>query len=229
MIESSSRIIKFLQRSKSVILPVLYLLFALLFLCSSSGVFIDHARTNRGYSASGKGSYILMQNSALNVPAHIISYDANPYPYHAIGTGAYATGNLVDVVHKAYTAGERSLIVADGKHAESISPSAVKSADMSSDLVAFMLTWGNESVHINWSPLSSFFEPRFISLMADFSSALARITPKPLLTTAAAWGVLTVRPAVELLYKQQNRNQMTSYEISAPLPGLVICRSASSM
>jgi|ERR1700690_2952991 len=229
MIESSSRIIRLLQKSKQVTLPVFYLLFALLFFCFTSGVFIDHARTNHEYSASGKGNSLLFQNSALTVPTHIISYDTKPNGYHAIGTGEYASDNPVDLVQKAYTAGKRSLIAADGKHAESISPSAVKSAETSSNLVAVMLTWGDESVHINWSPLASFCEPRFISLMADFSSVLARITPKPLLTTAAAWGVLTVRPAVELLHKQQNRNPMTSYEISAPLPGQVICRDASSM
>ena len=65
--------------------------------------------------------------------------------------------------------------------------------------------------------------------LTDFSSALARISPKPLLTAAATWGILTVRPAVELLSSHQNRNPMTTYEISAPLPGPVICRDASSL
>src|ERR1700690_3745475 len=180
MIESSSRIIRLLQKSKQVTLPILYLLFALLFFCSSSGVFIDHARTNHGYSASDKGNYLLLQHSALRVPAHIISYDTKPNPYHAIDNGAYATDNAVDVVQKAYAAGKRSMITADGKHAESISPLAVKCADTSSNLLVVMLTWGDESLHINWSSISSFFEPRFISLMADFSSALARIKPKPM-------------------------------------------------
>ena len=221
MIEFSSRIIKVLQNSKPVTLLVLYLLFALLFFCSSARVFINNARTNHGYSASGNGSYTLTQNSALNVTPHIIPYDAKPYPHDAIGTYTYATDNPVDLVHKAY---------ADGKHAGSIALSPVKGADRSSlarNMVSFVLTWGDDGMHINWSPLSSFFEPRFISMMTDFSSALARILPKPLLTTAATWGVFTVRPAVELLYMHQNRNPMTTYEISAPLPGPVVCRDAS--
>jgi hypothetical protein len=143
MIEPASRIIKVLQNSKPVTLLVLYILFALLFFCSSAGVFIDNASTNHGYSTSGNGSYILMQNSALNVPAHIISYDANPYPYDAIGTYTYATDNPVDLVHKAY---------ADGKHAGSIALSPVKGADRSSlarNMVSFMMTWGNEGRHIS--------------------------------------------------------------------------------
>ena len=223
MIESSSRIIKVLQTSKPVTLLVLYLFFALLFFYSSARVFIDNASTNHGYSASGTGSNILMQNSALKVTAHIIPYDAKPYLHDAIGTYTYATDNPLDLVHKAH---------ADSKHAGSIALSPVKGADRSSlarNMVSFMMTWGDEGMHINWSPLSSFFEPRFISLMTDFSSALARILPKPLLTTAAAWGVFTVRPAVELLYIHQNSNTMTTYEISAPLPGPIVCRDASSL
>ena len=223
MIESSSRIIKVLQISKPVTLLVPYLLFALLFFYSSAGVFIDNASTNHGYGASGNGSKILMQNSALNVTAHIIPYDAKPYPHDAIGTYTYATDNPLDLVHKAH---------ADGKHAGSIALSPEKGADRSSlarNMVSFVMTWGDEGMHINWSPLSSFFEPRFISMMTDFSSALARILPKPLLTTAATWGVFTVRPAVELLYMHQNSNTMTTYEISAPLSGPIVCRDDSSL
>ena len=111
MIEFSSLIIKVLQNSKPVTLLVLYLLFALLFFYSSARVFINNARTNHGYSASGNGSYTLTQNSALNVTPHIIPYDAKPYPHDVIGTYTYATDNPVDLVHKAY---------ADGKHAGSI-------------------------------------------------------------------------------------------------------------
>jgi hypothetical protein len=224
MIQSSPRIIRLLQNSKPVTLPVLYILFALLFFYSSVGVFIDNAMTNYGYSTSGNDIYPIMQNSDYyNVPAHMISYDAKPYPYEALGTGTYVINNPVDLVQKT---------CADNKKAESIASSAVKDWDRSSlagNLVAFMLTWGDDDMHINWSPLSSFFEPRFISLMTDFSSALARIVPKPPLTIAATWGILTVRPAATLLDTQQNRNPVTTYEISAPLPGPVICRDASSL
>ena len=124
------------------------------------------------------------------------------------------------------------MISADGKYAESIPPSAVKGSNRSSlarNLVSFMLTWGIEGIHLDWRPLSSFFEPKFFSIMTDFRSTLDTISPKPLLTTAATWGILTVRPALELLQPHQNRNSMITNELSAPWPGPVICRDTSSM
>lgn len=222
MIESSSRITGLLQNRKAVTLPVLYLLFALLFLFSSAGVFINDAGTNHGNSVSGNGGYLLTQKSDLTVSAHIIPFSVIPYPDNAIAAANSASGDPVDLVQKAYAAGKRALISAGNRHSEPDGPAFAR------NLVAFMLTWGNDGMHIDWGPLSSLFDPGFFSVMADFRSALD-ISPKPLLTTAATWGVLTVRPAVELLNTHQNRDSMMTYELSTPWPGPVICRDTSSL
>jgi hypothetical protein len=232
MIESTSRIIRLLQGRKAFTLPILYLLFALLIFFSSAGVFIGDIGTNHGYSASGNKCYLLAQNFNLTIPALIIPLTVTPNSDGEIVTGTNTTpGNAVDLVQKAYAAGEPTLNSVVRRQPASLSLSSENSAvrlGFVRNLVTFMLTWGAD-IHLNWGPLASFLEPKFLSIMTDFRSAFDTISPKPMLTTAATWGILTVRPAADLLHTREKHSPMMTYEISAPWPGCIIDRDASSL
>lgn len=113
-----------------------------------------------------------------------------------------------------------------------IIPIPIETADrrpFAEKMLISMLAWGNDTANIDWKPAASLFEPRVISLMSDFRSALASISPKPVLTTAATWGFLAVRPAADLLMVPQKPKSMMTFEVAAPWPGCLICRGASSL
>ena len=129
--------------------------------------------------------------------------------------------NLVAVAHAA----NRKVLFSVGPTGGTIFTNAASVANLPTfinNLTNFMVVRGYDGIDIDWEPISSSDSARFTAFINALRVALDNITPRPLLTIAAA-----TQPAlIGSLQSQFDQINIMTYDMSGAYPGWITWHNA---
>ena len=123
--------------------------------------------------------------------SHIVHFSLVPVANGSLDSSpnGVTLARSADVVSRAHAAGRKALICVGGADSGGgfrAATTAAHRATLISDLVNFMSARGYDGIDIDWEPLEASDAAQYSQFVTELRTAIDAITPRPLLTAAAA-------------------------------------------
>ena len=173
--------------SSTVVLTLCALLFF-----SATGLRAQRSIWSTAYYAGWMQGYLTPQNIDYGAVTHIIHFALVP---QADGTlnetpNAVTAANASALVIPAHAAGKKVIISVGGWGSGNLFLGATSTTNRPvfiANLVNLMKNRAYDGIDVDWEPINPSDAPQFTAFITELRAALDAITPRPLLTVAAAW------------------------------------------
>jgi chitinase len=151
------------------------------------------------------------------VPHSDGSFDDQPNSVHE--------SNSASLVNAVHAAGKKVIICVGGWDTADDFRGAVSSGNLTyfvTNLVTFMTTRGYDGIDIDWEPVESSDAALFTAFITTLRTALDLISPRPLLTIAAAWQPTVIAQVAQHI----DQIHLMTYDMSGAWQGWVSWHNA---